>query len=95
MAAGFARPGAMGRNAQNYSVDFPCRMRSGMLYYAMLSGTERRSRMNKEQRKQAATALGRLGGKARAKNLSPEERSAGAKKAAQARWQAKQKGETR
>jgi hypothetical protein len=51
--------------------------------------------MNKEQRKQAAKALGRLGGQKRAKNLTPEQRSEGAKKAAQARWQAKQKGEAR
>jgi hypothetical protein len=34
----------------------------------------------------AAAQLGRLGGKARAKKLSPEERKASAKKAAQARW---------
>ncbi len=30
--------------------------------------------------------LGRLGGTARAKNLTPEERRVGARKAAQARW---------
>ena len=49
--------------------------------------------MNKEQRRQAAAALGRLGGKARAKKMTPEQRSAEAKRAAEARWKAKQKGE--
>jgi hypothetical protein len=34
-----------------------------------------------------AVALGRKGGKARVKNLSPEERSESARKAVQARWQ--------
>jgi len=34
-----------------------------------------------------AVALGRKGGKARVKNLSPEERSAAARKAVQARWE--------
>lgn len=37
----------------------------------------------------AAAELGRLGGKARAKKLSPEERSAIAKKAAKKRWEDK------
>jgi len=50
--------------------------------------------MNKEQRKEAAKALGRLGGKARAKRMTPEQRSAEAKRAAEARWKTKQKGET-
>jgi len=36
-----------------------------------------------------AAQLGRRGGKARAKNLTAEERRAGAKKAAQARWSRK------
>jgi hypothetical protein len=43
-----------------------------------------------EEKNPAAVALGKLGGakggKARAKKLSPEQRSAIAKKAAQARW---------
>jgi len=43
-----------------------------------------------EEKNPAAVALGKLGaskgGKARAKKLSPKERSAIAKKAAQARW---------
>ena len=34
----------------------------------------------------AAVELGRLGGTARAAKLSPKKRTAGAKKAAQARW---------
>jgi hypothetical protein len=50
--------------------------------------------MNTKQRKQAAAALGRLGGKARAKRLTPEQRSAEAKRAAEARWNAKQKRES-
>jgi hypothetical protein len=39
----------------------------------------------------AAASLGRLGGKARAKKLTREQRKESAKKAAKARW-AKQKG---
>jgi hypothetical protein len=34
----------------------------------------------------AAVALGRMGGKARAKGLTPKKRSESAKKAAKARW---------
>jgi hypothetical protein len=48
-----------------------------------------------EEKNPAAVALGRLGGrkggKARAAKLTPEERSAIAKKAAQARWAKKQR----
>lgn len=44
-----------------------------------------------EERHAAAVALGRLGGKkggpARAKKMTPEQRSESARKAAQARWQ--------
>lgn len=40
----------------------------------------------KKRKDPAAVALGRKGGKARVKNLSPEERSAAARKAVQARW---------
>ena len=44
-----------------------------------------------EERHAAAVALGRLGGKkggkARAANMTPEERQESARKAAQARWQ--------
>lgn len=39
----------------------------------------------------AAVALGRMGGKARAKNMTPEQRSEAARKAVQVRW-AKVKG---
>jgi len=39
----------------------------------------------------AAVQLGRRGGKARAANLTPEERSAAARKAAKARWGMKKK----
>jgi hypothetical protein len=50
-----------------------------------------------EEKNPAAVALGKLGaskgGKARAKKLSPEERSAIAKKAAQARWAKKRERE--
>ena len=50
-----------------------------------------------EEKNPAAVALGKLGaskgGKARAKKLSPEERSAIAKKAAQARWAKKRQQE--
>jgi hypothetical protein len=38
----------------------------------------------------AAVALGRKGGKATAKNLTPEERTEAAKKAAAARWGARE-----
>lgn len=37
----------------------------------------------------AAATLGRLGGKARAKNLSPEQRAEAARKAAAGRWKTK------
>jgi hypothetical protein len=60
----------------------------------MRSGKHGKINMNKGQRKQAAAALGRLGGKARAKRLTPEQRSAEAKRAAEARWKAKQKGQS-
>lgn len=40
----------------------------------------------KDQRNPAAVALGSMGGKARAKNLSPAKRKAIAKKAAKTRW---------
>jgi hypothetical protein len=41
----------------------------------------------KKKKNEAAAALGKLGGIARAKTLSKEQRSSVAKKAAQARWQ--------
>jgi len=54
---------------------------------------ERRDKNDTVTRKnQAAVQLGRLGGKARVKNQSPEERTESAKRAADARW-AKQKAE--
>lgn len=40
----------------------------------------------KDDRNPSAVALGALGGRARAKNLSPAKRKAIAKKAARARW---------
>lgn len=43
------------------------------------------------KKNQAAAALGKLGGKARAKKLTAEQRSASAQKAAQARWAKKKK----
>jgi hypothetical protein len=50
-----------------------------------------------EEKNPAAVALGKLGaskgGKARAEKLTPEERSAIAKKAAQARWAKKRQQE--
>jgi hypothetical protein len=50
-----------------------------------------------EQKNPAAVALGKLGaskgGKARAEKLTPEQRSAIAKKAAKARWAKKQQQE--
>jgi hypothetical protein len=50
-----------------------------------------------EEKNPAAVALGKLGaskgGKARAEKLTPEERSAIAKKAAQARWAKKRERE--
>ena len=42
--------------------------------------------MNEPSPSDLARALGRLGGAARAANMSPEDRSAGASKAARARW---------
>lgn len=42
----------------------------------------------KKQRSEAAAALGRQGGRSRAKNLTPAERSEGARIAVNARWKA-------
>ena len=51
-----------------------------------------------EEKNPAAVALGKLGGskggKARAKNMTPEQRSESARKAAKARWAKKQQEET-
>ncbi len=41
----------------------------------------------------AAVALGRRGGKATAKNMTPEQRKESARKAAQARWAKEKKAE--
>ena len=41
---------------------------------------------DEEERHNAAVTLGRKGGQSRAKNLTPEQRSEIAKKAAKARW---------
>ena len=50
-----------------------------------------------EEKNPAAVALGKLGGskggKARAKNMTPEERSEAARKAANARWAKKRQQE--
>jgi hypothetical protein len=42
--------------------------------------------MPKKKKNEAAAALGRLGGKALAKKLTPEQRRQSARNAAQARW---------
>jgi hypothetical protein len=42
-----------------------------------------------ESKQSAAAKLGKQGGKARAQNLTPEQRAEGAKLAAQARWRRK------
>ena len=42
--------------------------------------------MKRKKKNPAAVTLGRLGGKSRAKRLSPEKRSESATKAANARW---------
>jgi hypothetical protein len=44
-------------------------------------------RLTREVLKEAARVFGREGGRARAKKLSPEKRSAIARKAVQVRWQ--------
>jgi hypothetical protein len=53
---------------------------------------------NKPQKNKAAVALGKLGGRkgglARAKNLTPGQRSAIAKKAAKARWKKNRRKQT-
>lgn len=46
----------------------------------------------KDKRDPSAVALGKKGGAARAKSLTPEERSKQAKKAAKKRWANKKKG---
>lgn len=43
----------------------------------------------KEDAKESAVATGRMGGKARAVNLTPDQREAAARLAAQARWRKK------
>jgi hypothetical protein len=43
------------------------------------------------KKNKAAVLLGRKGGKARAAKLSPQERSASARKAANARWKTEKK----
>ena len=62
---------------------------------ALLTGTAEPPAEETEDPIRAAAALigrtgGLKGGKARAAKLTPEERSASARKAAQARWQAKE-----
>ena len=47
--------------------------------------------VNRKELTKYFAKFGRQGGKARARKLTPEQRKAGAKKAAQARW-AKQRG---
>jgi hypothetical protein len=42
----------------------------------------------------AAASLGKLGGKARAKKLTPEQRRESARKAAQARWARDKRADT-
>ncbi len=53
--------------------------------------------MTEEEKSEAARLLGKLGGakggKARAKNMTPEERSESARKAAKARWAKKRQQE--
>jgi hypothetical protein len=44
---------------------------------------------DKTERSKMAAILGKRGGQARAKRMPPEERKAGARRAAQARWAAK------
>jgi len=48
--------------------------------------------VSKKERSEYAAALGRAGGKARAKKMSPAERSEAARKAVQARWERKKGG---
>ncbi len=54
--------------------------------------------MTEEEKREAARLLGKLGGskggKARAKNMTPEERSESARKAAKARWDKKRREES-
>lgn len=50
------------------------------------SGTHRRKKICMAKKDQAAVRLGRKGGKATAKKLTPEQRRASARRAAQARW---------
>jgi hypothetical protein len=50
--------------------------------------------MTTPRKNPAAASLGKLGGKATAKKLTPTERSANARRAVRARW-AKAKGETK
>jgi len=45
------------------------------------------------KKNRAAAALGKLGGRARAKNLTVEQRKASAQKAAQARWAKQRKAQ--
>jgi hypothetical protein len=47
--------------------------------------------MNKRQLSKIMAELGRRGGKQRAKNMTPEQRSAAMRKAVQARWKKSKK----
>jgi len=59
----------------------------------MLPSMARRLRKDAlEAMREAGKFFGREGGKARAKNLSPEQRSEGARRAVQARWAKAKKG---
>jgi len=47
--------------------------------------------VTKKERSQMAAALGKLGGKARVKSQTPEQRRESARRAAKARWAKKEK----
>jgi hypothetical protein len=64
------------------------------LAHFVFEGYTWRLRMSSDEKdpvKEYLRKLGRKGGKARAKKLTPEERSASARKAVQARWARKKK----
>lgn len=58
----------------------------GKLIVALSVGEEEDVLPVEPQKNEAAAALGRMGGAARAKNMTPERRAEIAKKAAESRW---------
>lgn len=73
------------------AMDSPKRPRDPNQLAALITGMATGSieKESKKVKNEAAVSLGKKGGEARAKNLTPEQRKAIAKKAAKSRWKKK------